>query len=267
MLKRLLISIIFTLISSHALASNPSSLGVLELAFSDGRPAVNGIQNVNNALKGIGVKVTEASIPNNVQDVLERSKKQALSKQDQSLLLETFALHRGELLQQIEIAGREPAVPRGGLLSTSEPNVSPYPKVYDMKSMSEETKYFLQHKFGKLHVNSSDSGEGIDEVMTIISGGQWTWFFVLEDGVVGKLTLGYVDRESSAWRISYPGLVPHGGFFDADYGLVVAHAHGPENFIMRYEDPSVNWSDSLGANPWIDFSKEIPVLLKETASF
>lgn len=58
-------------------------------------------------------------------------------------------------------------------------------------------------------------------------------FFVLPDNTTAMLTLGYVPADGKAWRISYPVLVPHGGFFDAPYGLVVAYAHGPEHFVMR----------------------------------
>jgi len=39
-----------------------------------------------------------------------------------------------------------------------------------MQAMTPEVKAFLQENFGKLHVNSSDNGMGIDEVMTIVSG-------------------------------------------------------------------------------------------------
>ena len=131
-----------------------------------------------------------------------------------------------------------------------------------MMSLDRETTAYLQAKFGKLHVNSSEAGVGIDEVMTIVSGGPYTWFFVLDGGVVGKLRLGVVTEHGHAWRISYPGLVPHGGFFDARNGLVIAHAHGPENFVMRYEDPSVENADTLDDNPWIDFQTHPPRLLE-----
>lgn len=86
-------------------------------------------------------------------------------------------------------------------------------------------------------------------------------FFVLPDNVVVKLTLGHVSLDGEAWRISYPGLVPHGGFLDAPYGLVVAYAHGPKNFVMRYEEPSVEGTEVLGTNSWIDFSGDVPKLL------
>lgn len=261
-MSNLIISMVLSVICSMPVfASDQLTKGVLTLSFSDGRPDVHGVSNVNKELEKLGVIVTKVDIPTEAHLFIEEAKIRALSAGEKSKLLEIFSLRRVELLNQIKLAGRAPAVPLGGFLATSEPNVEPYPKVYDMKSMSNDVKHFLQHKFGKLHVNSSNEGQGIDEVMTIISGGKWTWFFVLEDGVVGKLTLGYVDKLESAWRISYPGLVPHGGFFDAEYGLVIAHAHGPKYFIMRYEDASVKWPERLGGNPWVDFTGEVPLLL------
>ncbi|EJL6401204.1 MULTISPECIES: hypothetical protein [Vibrio] len=265
--RKIIILLSLVISSTNSLASSPETKGMLELSFSDGRPSVQGVKNVNSYLERVGVKVTQVSIPKKVQPIIEKSKLKELNSDEKKLLIQAFSLNRAQLLEQIELAGRKPAVHRGGYLSTSEPDVAPYPKVYDMMSMSEDIKQYLQHKFGKLHVNSSEKGEGIDEVMTIISGGHWTWFFVLDDGVVGKLTLGYVDMDSKAWRISYPGLVSHGGFFDADYGLVVAHAHGPEQFIMRYEEPSISWPGTLNGNPWIDFTSDVPVLLNKTLKF
>jgi hypothetical protein len=83
---------------------------------------------------------------------------------------------------------------------------------------------------------------------------------------VGKLRLGRVGERGLAWRISYPCLVPHGGFFDAADGLVVAYAHGPASFVMRYEDPSVDGAATLNDNPWIDFTANRPVLLASPRS-
>lgn len=243
------------------LAQAAASPGKLTIEFSDGRSAVQGIAPVNQVLRTVGVRVSTVPIPAAAKAVIAQAQSRALSKAEHEQLLRLFPLHRGELLQQISLAGREAAVPRGGYLSTSEQDVAPYPKVYDMKSMSQQLVYFLQNKFGKLHVNSADDGAGIDEVMTVISGGDWTWFFVLPAQVVAKLTLGFVPADGDAWRISYPGLVPHGGFFDAPYGLVVAYAHGPKQFVMRYEEPAVPGAATLGANPWIDFSADIPRLL------
>lgn len=51
------------------------------------------------------------------------------------------------------------------------------------------------------------------------------------------------------------------GYLDPEYGLVVGYAHGPKNFVMHYEEPSVEGAALLNTNPWIDFSGETPQLL------
>ncbi len=244
-------------------ATAPDAEGYIALAYSDGSAPSIGLDAVNARLREIGVRVTEVPIPATAQPILRASRSRAISAQESAELLRHFHLGRRELVAEILAAGRQPELPRGGYLQTSETGVAPYPKVYDLQALDAPTTSFIQHKFGKLHVNSSEAGVGIDEVMTIVSGGPFTWFFVFEDNVVGKLRFGLVREGVRAWRISYPGLVPHGGFFDAADGLVVAHAHGPANFIMRYEDPSVDGAETLNGNPWIDFSTARPTLLEK----
>lgn len=239
----------------------PDADGHIALHYSDGSPPSVGLEAVNARLRSIGVRVTEVPIPAAAKPILAASRTRALSNEESAALLGHFQLGRRELVQEILRAGRSPEMPRGGYLQTSEVGVAPYPKVYDMKALDAATTAFIQRKFGLLHVNSSEAGVGIDEVMTIVSGGPYTWFFVLPNDVVGKLRFGRVGERGLAWRISYPGLVPHGGFFDAADGLVVAYAHGPASFVMRYEDPSVDGAATLNDNPWIDFSGSRPVLL------
>jgi len=236
------------------------------LHYSDGSVPEYGIEIINQRLLEIGVRVSQVVIPENAKPILRQSVHRALSQQESDALIQHFHLGRRELLDVIRGAGRKPAMHRGGYLETSELDVPPYPKVYDMRALDRGTTAYLQRKFGRLHVNSSEAGVGIDEVMTIVSGGPYTWFFVFEDNVVGKLRLGKVGEDGKAWRISYPGLVPHGGYFDAPYGLVVAHAHGPRHFVMRYEDTSVQGHETLGDNPWIDFSADEPVLSDRVTS-
>jgi hypothetical protein len=256
-------------IFSHGFANNPDGqnhhlppeAGFIELSYSDGSPSTYGVKGINEVLRSIGVRVSTLSLPDEASHLLEASRTRALTSSEADALISFFSLNRGDLMDEIEKAGRAPAVRNGGHLSTSEVGVPPYPKVYDMKALSPEVEMFLQEKFGKLHVNRTDEGIGIDEVMTIVSGGPYTWFFVLPDNVVGKLTFGHVGESGHAWRISYPGLVPHGGYFDAEYGLVVAYAHGPRHFVMRYEDSGLPGAETLGKNPWIDFTQEPPKLL------
>lgn len=244
---------------THAAA--PDGEGRIALHYSDGSPPSVGLEAVNARLRSIGVRVSEVPIPEAARAVLAASRTRALSAQESAAVLGHFQLDRKALMQEIVSAGRAPEMPRGGYLQTSEVGVAPYPKVYDMQALDAATTAFIQRKFGRLHVNSSEAGVGIDEVMTIVSGGPYTWFFVFPQDVVGKLRFGRVGEQGPAWRISYPGLVPHGGFFDARDGLVVAYAHGPSSFVMRYDDPSVDGAATLNDNPWIDFTAPRPVLL------
>ncbi|MBL4568069.1 MAG: hypothetical protein JKY85_08760 [Porticoccus sp.] len=251
----------FLMLPIYSFADQDRTEGTIKLSYSDAKSATTGIDNINIVLRSIGVRVSTVPLPEAASPILAASQTRAISPEEADELISHFSLHRGELLNQISKAGRKPEAHRGGYLSISEIDVPPYPKVYDMKAMTSEVKAYLQEKFGKLHVNIADNGVGIDEVMTIVSGGPWTWFFALPDNVIGKLTLGHVGLAGQAWRISYPGLGPHGGFLDSEYGLVVAYAHGPKNFVMRYEEPSVKSAEILGTNSWIDFSGKTPRLL------
>ena len=262
----LIIAVAISIAGTNSAIADSQSSGTdarIALYFSDESEPSFGIDSVNESLMRVGVRVSEVEIPMEARPILEASINRAVTESEANQLIEDFYLGRRELLSEIVNAGRAPEMHRGGYLQTSEEGVAPYPKVYDMMSLDRETEVFLQHKFGKLHVNSSEAGVGIDEVMTIVSGGPYTWFFVFQDGVVGKLRFGEVLDGGKAWRISYPGLVPHGGYFDAPNGLVVAYAHGPKHFVMRYDDDSVEGFETLGENPWIDFTIPEPELLTE----
>ncbi|WP_338930491.1 hypothetical protein WEB32_01100 [Streptomyces netropsis] len=240
--------------------------GNLKLSYTDGRRATIGIDAVNQVLRAVGVHVSQTPIPAEAHPILNASRTRALTEDENAKLISLFSLHRGDLLAHVQLAGREPEAHRGGFLNPSEYGVAPYPKVYDMKTMDTDARHAVQERFGRLHVNSSDHGVGIDEVMTVVSGGPWTWFYRLPDGVVAKLSVPAVEIGDAAWRVSYPGIRPHGAFLDAEHGLIVAYAHGPEKFVMRYEEPSVEGAEALGTNPWIDFSGDAPRLLTEMTS-
>jgi hypothetical protein len=217
--KYILVFVILQAFFYGCAINNPPSTknqkeGFLELSYSDGSAATYGVDNINAVLSSIGVRVSTLLLPNEASQLLKTSEDRSLTTNEAKEVLRIFSLDRNALVDQIKEAGRKPAVDSGGLLSTSEVGVAPYPKVYDMMTLSPEIKVYLQNKFGKLHVNSADGGVGIDEVMTLVSGGPYIWFFVLPNNVVVKLTFGHVSKSGHAWRISYPGLVPHGAFLD-----------------------------------------------------
>lgn len=235
------------------------------LTFSDGRESAVDLKQINTVLHTVGVHLDEVIIPEEAKTILNISRTKALSPWQQEKILSIFSLNRKALLKQIRQAGRKPAMDNGGSLVTQEEDVPPYPKIYDLKAMNEQNRIDAQNKFGKLHVNHAENGTGVDEVMTLVSGGPWTWFFLLKDNTVAKLTMSKVTRDGPGWRLSYPGLTPHGAFMDAKDGICVAYIHGPKIWQMRYETAS-DTAKMLGTNTWIDFTNEAPVLLDKPNS-
>lgn len=240
------------LLSSPSFANTDDGQGAL-LRFSDGRSSLSGLTAINDVLRTVGVRLSRAEIPGEARSLLEASAKAPLSDEEKQRVLKLFSLSRSEVLEQTRAAGREPVIPAGGSMTTGEVGVAPYPKVYDLKAMAPADRLQARNKFARLHVNSTDDGVGVDEVMTLAAGGPWTWYFLLKDNTVVELQMSRVEPAAVGWRLSYPGLTPHGGHFHAADGLCIAYITGPEIWTMRYEAPGLAGAEMLGKNPWIDF--------------
>lgn len=224
------------------------------LKFSDGRPSLSDLVAINEVLETAGVRLSRVDLPMAARPLLQASASGRLSDEDKERLLDLFSLTREEILAAARAAGREPVVPGGGSLSSGEVGVPPYPKIYDLRSMRPDDRLQARDKFARLHVNSTEEGVGVDEVMTLVAGGPWTWYFLVDSDGVVELEMSRVDPEGPGWRLSYPGLTPHGGHFHAVDGLCVAYITGPAVWQMRYEAPGLAGAEMLGENPWIDFS-------------
>lgn len=235
-----------------AAQSTPDTGASLE--FSDGRPSLSGLDAINAVLGTIGVRLRRVDLPVAARPILEASARAPLTQAQKAELLALFSLSRQDMLDETRAAGRAPSVPGGGSMITGEIGVPPYPKVYDLKAMGPQDRLGARNKFARLHVNATDDGVGVDEVMTLVAGGPWTWYFLLKDNVVVKLKMSRVDPAGQGWRLSYPGLVPHGGHFHAEDGLCIAYITGPASWTMRYTAPALPGAVMLGGNPWIDFN-------------
>ncbi|VWC54664.1 hypothetical protein BLA18110_00122 [Burkholderia lata] len=240
--------------SANAMASD-----VVSLKFSDGRPDIVGVEKVNVALKDIGVHVMTIDAPKSAHSILAASYERALSEREKQDLIHEFKLTTPELLEQVRLASRTPAVAGGGVM-TEETGTGPYPKVYDMKALDNATHKAVLEKYGRMHVNSADDGTDIDEVMTVVSGGPFRWAFTLKDGSIARFQVEKVNLGEKAVRVSYHGLGMHAGIMDARQGLIVAYGHGPKAFTMRYQ-ADVPHANLLGTNPWVDFSRDMPAVL------
>jgi hypothetical protein len=233
---------------------------LLKLSYLDGKPATVGIDNVNMVLSQIGARIGQVPIPAEAAPFVESSKTRAQTEDEGKRFMALFPMHRGQYLEEISKAGRQPEAHRGGYLTTSDVGDTPYPKLFDMKAIPADITSMVKAKYSKLHVNTSDDGYGLDEFMTVVSGGPWIWFYRLPSGEIVKLTVGPMRDGGKAFPISYAGLVPHGAFIAAPYGLTVAYAIGPKDFHMRYDDLSVVGADVLGTNPWVDYTGSVPKL-------
>lgn len=240
-------------------------MNFVKLQFSDGRPEVEGIKSVNAVLRSVGVYASTVTIPDEAKPILEASHSRAITEDEHAKLVALFHLNRAELLEQVRLAGRTPEMPRGGFLSIEEGGQPPYPKVYDMKALTSEQRTWVLNRYGRFHVNTADNGVGIDEVMTVVSGGPFTWMFVLPDGVLARLTVCPIELNGPAIRLSYPGVGMHAGYMDPSHGLIVAFAHGPEHFVIRFEEPSMKYAELLNTNAWVDFSGDVPTLFDKIA--
>lgn len=243
-----------------SMAPGAQAADFVKLQFSDGRADVRGVENVNAVLRAVGVRASTVAIPDAVKPILKASQTRATSEEEQKALLSSFQLKRADLLEQIRLAGRTPEVARGGLLGTAEGDSASYPKIYDMKALTPDMQTWALNRYGRLHVNSSDAGPGIDEVMTVVSGGPFTWMYVLPDATVARLTVDRITENGPAVRLSYPGMGTHAGYMDPKDGLIVAYAHGPERFVIRFDESTAPNAQLLSTNPWVDFSGEVPKL-------
>lgn len=225
------------------------------LQFSDGRGSVQGVEPANAVLQQVHVRVSLVPIPKEAERVLASADERSLKPSEKEKLLKVFELSRSQLLEQIRLAGRQPATPEGGSLQIRAENGGTYPNVSDLSTVTGAKRTAMHELLGPLHVNSAADGTGIDEVMTAVRGGPFTWFFVLPDGVVARLTSLPIKSGDPGVRVSYSGLTPHAGFMP-ERGVAIGNGHGPKTFVIRHSAQIPKFAEMLGSNPWIDFSGE-----------
>ena len=243
-----------------AISTAAQAQDYVSIRYPDGRPDIIGIEKANEILHTIGVHISTVNIPTKARPILKKSESQALSEADKENLLSYFKLSQKQLLEQIKLAGREPTVAGGGVL-TRDKDGHTYPNVDDMQSADDSIRKLILEKYGRLHVNSADDGTGIDEVMTVVSGGPYRWGFTLNDGTVIRFQVNKIGGKDKAVRVSYAGLGMHAGIIDAKHGVMISYAHGPEEFVMRYDSPKTPYAQLLGTNQWIDYSEDMPKVL------
>lgn len=254
--------IVFTALAAM-MSMNVMAKDIVSLKFSDGKPDIAGLKEVNKVLNTVGVHITTVDIPIKAKEILAHTENRSLTKQEQDQIGQYFKLSREQLLGYVKMAGRKPAVAGGGHLEPKE-NGNGYPYVFDLSTVKDaNSRKHILEKYGRLHVNSANDGTDLDEVMTVVSGGPLRWAFTLKDGSVARLDVAPVGINDKAVRVIYHGMGMHAGILDAEKGVFVGYGHGPKEFTIRYQYDNLPHAKLLNTNPWIDYNYAVPKVVDQ----
>jgi hypothetical protein len=203
----------------------------IRLEFAGGRPPVTDLTRINQTLHPVGFRAwpfSMSEVPDNIRQLLAQP---TLDATQASLVEQHFLPSREWLLEIIKDAGRTPQVPGGGELSTLDTgNDVAYPQLFVIGPGTDYTR------FDQFHVNATDAGNGLDEVMQILSGGG---IRVLQHLPDGELFTVFIDTaDGHGWIVTYDGGRPHiGSFSSARPGTkLLMQAIGPSRWHVTYVD-------------------------------
>jgi hypothetical protein len=202
----------------------------IRLEFADGRPSITGLADINGRLRETGTGAWPLSLGGAPADIRRLLVQPTLTEAESERVRTHFLLPRERLLQVIEAAGRRPNVPGGGSLSTFVANEGySYPQLWIVQRGLDYSR------FDRFHVNVSDDGVGVDEVMQILSGRGVVVRLRPPEGAPLMFRLD-CPSESAGWLVTYDGGKPHiGSLGSATTGTkMVVQAIGPPRWSLRY---------------------------------
>ncbi len=202
----------------------------IELEFSDGRPPLTAAADVNTTLAEVGAGVWRLDLTGARDDVRSLLVQRSLTDAEVERVRAHFLLPRERLLEIVAAAGRTPNVPGGGQLTTLVTNEGySYPQLWIVQGAADFSR------FDRFHVNVSDDGVGVDEVLQILSGAGVVIRLRAPSGSVLTLHLD-CPAEGSGWLLTYDGGKPHiGSLGSATPGTkVLAQVIGPPRWAIRY---------------------------------
>jgi hypothetical protein len=204
----------------------------LLLQFSDSRPPLTALVEINNALAAYGSRVWPLDLGGAPDDIRRLLAQPRLTESETERLKRRFRLPRSRLLELIAEAGREPHLRDGGAMETYVANHGyAYPQLYVAEAGVDYSR------FDHFNVNTADDGAGVDEIGQLLSGGGVR--ILQRRPGFGVATL-HLDCPSDqhGWIVTYDGGSPHiGNLGAARPGTkLLMQVIGPERWAMRYED-------------------------------
>ena len=208
----------------------------VRLDISGDRPPLTGLANlaeINTALAQAGAGVWPLDLSGAPRDIKNLLARPELSEVEKKRVLDHFLLPRGRLLEIVAAAGRQPNVTAGGDLTTLVSNQGyAYPELWVVQGEVDYTR------FDRFHVNASEDGVGVDEVLQMLSGKGVVIRLRLPDG--DDLALGLdCPGDDTGWLVTYDGGRPHiGSLSGATTGTkLVVQAIGPARWSLDYVTP------------------------------
>lgn len=202
----------------------------IQLAFADDRLPLTAVAAVNTALTEIGTGVWPLDLRGTPDDLRQLLLRPTLTAAEVACLQTHFLLPRQRLLEIIAAAGRAPHVPGGGALHTTVANHDyGYPQLWVVQSDVDYTR------FDRFHVNVSEDGTGVDEVLQILTGAGVVIRARQPSGDILTLRLACPSADMG-WLVTYDGGRPHmGSLSSATLGTkVLVQAIGPARWALRY---------------------------------
>jgi hypothetical protein len=206
----------------------------IRLELADLRAPLTALAEVNGALREVGARVwplSLASAPAEIRPLLGQT---TLTDGEAERVRTHFLLPRERLLQLLGEAGRKPHVPGGGEMSTLVSNEGySYPQLWVVQGGQDYSR------FDRFHVNVSDDGVGVDEVLQLLSGRGFVIRLRRSGGDAFTLRLD-CPRADTGWLLTYDGGRPHiGSLTTATPGSkMLVQAIGPARWALEYVDSS-----------------------------
>ena len=204
----------------------------IRLEFSDHRPPPTAVADVNSALRDTGTGVWPLDLSGAPAEIRRLIRLPTLTEAEVERVRTHFLLPRARLLEIIEAAGRTPNVRGGGELTTFVSNQGyGYPQLWVVQGATDYTR------FDRFHVNVSEDGIGVDEVLQVLCGSGVVIRLRLPDRSTRTLTLD-CPGDHAGWLVTYDGGRPHmGSLSSAAPGTkIVVQAIGPARWALRYLD-------------------------------
>lgn len=190
------------------------------------------VDEVQAELRQIGIGVWPLDLSDVPDDIRRLLARDDLTEEETARARDYFLLSRERLLELVAESGRAPNVPGGGALETNVANQAyGYPQLWVVQGDVDYTR------FDVLHVNTSDDGVGVDEVLQMVSGGGVIVRNRRPDGRIYNLRLDCLS-EDACWMFSYDAGEDHvGSLSSATPGTkLVVQAFGPSDWSLRYTE-------------------------------